>query len=214
MLNFLTRKRDQQQAEVQEWFACEVHDGACQYAIAAQMAFDAFRNSQKQNLSGDWSNFDRGMELLLRANEELRRLIYGLRPIQLAAGDLEKAVACLAEEIRAAGGPDIEIYCDIQPDLISEHVEAAAFRIIQEALTNACRHSKSEGILIGLAQDEDSLCIQVQDWGVGFDPDAAPQGRYGLEGIRRRVHLLHGIATIHSSPSDGTLVTVELPLKG
>jgi signal transduction histidine kinase len=103
---------------------------------------------------------------------------------------------------------------DIQPNHIPEDVEAAAFRIIQESLANACRHSKSKGILVGLTQDDESLCIQVQDWGVGFDPKNISQDHYGLEGIRRRVKSLHGIATIQSSPGEGTLVTVELPLKG
>jgi signal transduction histidine kinase len=66
---------------------------------------------------------------------------------------------------------------------------------------------------VGLNQDEESLCIQVQDWGVGFDADSTLNGHFGLEGIRRRVALLKGIVTIHSNPGEGTLITVELPLK-
>ena len=71
----------------------------------------------------------------------------------------------------------------------------------------------SAGILVGLAQDGESLCIQVQDWGVGFDPKHTPHGHYGLEGIRRRVGLLKGGVTFQSDPGEGTLITVELPLK-
>lgn len=213
MLSGLSRRREQQQAEQQEWIAHEIHDGACQYTAAAQMMFEAFRREQAGTFSGDWSGFDMGMEFLNHANEELRRLIHGLRPIHLAAGDLPRAIECLIEEIRAAGGPDIELCCDIQPDQIPPRLELAAFRIVQESLANACRHSKSKGILVGLTQDEESLCIQVQDWGVGFDPDAKSPGHYGIEGIRRRVKLLHGIATIHSDPGEGTLITVELPLR-
>ena len=177
------------------------------------MAFDAFRREQTNTLSGDWSSFDMGLEFLGHAQEELRRLVRGLRPLQLAAGTLPTAIDCLIKEIQTAGGPDIELCCDIQPDQIPSRLELAAFRIVQEALANACRHSKSKGILVGLTQDGESLCIQVQDWGVGFDPDHIPNGHYGLEGIRRRVKLLHGIATIHGAPGEGTLITVELPLK-
>jgi signal transduction histidine kinase len=214
MLNYLSRRRRHEQEQQQEFIAQEIHDGASQYVAAARMMFDTFRQEQIAVFSGDWSSFDMGLELLSHAQEELRRLVHGLRPIQLAAGDLPQAIECLIEQCEAAGGPDIELCCDIQPDQVPPRLELAAFRIIQESLSNACRHSQSKGILVGLTQDGDSLCIQVQDWGVGFKPDDIATGHYGLEGIRRRVKLLHGIVTIHSDPGEGgTLITVELPLK-
>ena len=213
MLSYLSRKREQEQEQQQEFIAHEIHDGACQYMAAAQMMFDTFRREQASAFSGDWSAFDMGTEFLNRANEELRRLASGLRPIHLAAGDLSKAIKCLIEEIRATGGPDIELCCDIQADQIPPPVELAAFRIVQESLGNACRYSKSNGVLVGLTQEDDSLCIQVQDWGVGFDPHNISDGHYGVKGIRQRVKMLGGIARIHSNPGKGTLISVELPLK-
>jgi two-component system, NarL family, sensor histidine kinase DegS len=213
MLSFMSRKREQEQADQQEFIAHEIHDGACQYAAAAQMMFDTFRREQTIASSGDWSTFDMGLEFLNHANEELRRLVRGLRPIQLAAGNLPAAINFLIKEIQTAGGPDVEFCCDIQADQIPPRLELAAFRIVQESLANACRHSKSKGILVGLAQDDESLCIQVQDWGVGFDPSHTPHGHHGLAGIRQRVKLLHGVATIQSNPGEGTLITVELPFE-
>jgi two-component system sensor histidine kinase DegS len=214
MLNYLTRRREQEQEQQHAFIANEIHDGACQYVAAARLMFDAFRREQAAAFSGDWSNFDMGLEFLDHAQEELRRLMRGLSPIQLAAGNLPTAIDSLIKEIQTAGGPDIELCCDIQPDQIPPRLELAVFRIIQESLANACRHSKSEGILVGLTQDGDSLCIQVQDWGVGFRPDDIANGHHGLEGIRRRVKLLHGIVTIDSDPDNGgTLITAELPLK-
>ena len=213
MLYYSSRKREQEQEPQQEFIAHEIHDGACQYTAAAQMMFDTFRREHTNTRSGDWSSFDMGLEFLNHANEELRRLVHGLRPIQLAAGNLPAAVDCLIKEIETAGGLDIEFCHDIQADQIPPRLELAAFRIVQESLANACRHSKSKGVLVGLTQDDESLCIQVQDWGVGFNADSTLNGHYGLEGIRRRVKLLHGIVTIHSDPGEGTLITVELPLK-
>jgi len=212
MLNYLSKKREKKQAEQEEWIAYEIHDGACQYVAAAEMMFVAFRQEQTKTSLGDWSSFDMGLEFLKHANEELRRLVHGLRPIQLAAGDLLRAIECLIQDIRTAGGPDIEFCHDIQVDQIPPRLELAGFRIVQESLANACRHSKSKKILVGLTQDNESLCIQVQDWGVGFDPGVAPPGHFGMESICRRVKLLQGTATIHSSPGEGTLITVELPL--
>lgn len=213
MLNYLARRRELEEMERQEWIAHEIHDGACQYLTAAQMMFESFRHECADKPQSDWSTFEMAQEFLNRASEELRRLISGLRPIHLAAGDLAKAVECLVDEIRAAGGPDIELCCDIQSERIPPRLELAAFRIMQESLSNACRHSKSDGILVGLTQDEESLCIQVQDWGVGFDIHNVVQACRGIDGMRQRVKLLGGVLTIQTNPGEGTLVTAELPLR-
>lgn len=213
MLNCLTRMRIQDQAEQPEWVAYELHDGTCQYLAAAQMLFETFRKGQSKPPIDGWGTFDMGVEFLHRANEELRRLVCGLRPIHLAVGNLPKAIECLITEVRAAGGPRIELCCDIQPDQLPARLELAVFRIVQESLANACRHSKSKDVLVGLSQDEESFCIQVQDWGAGFDLDHIPEGHCGIEGIRQRVKLLGGVVTIQSNPGEGTLITVELPLK-
>jgi len=213
MFNYVLRRREQDLERQRELIACEIHDGACQYVAATQAMFDTFRHAQSPAEQCDWSTFEMGMEFLNRANDELRRLARGLCPIHLTAGGLRKAVECLIEEIRGAGGPEVELRCDVGRDAIPEHLEVVAFRIVQESLANACRHSHSPRILVGLNQDEDSLVIRVQDWGTGFNPDMIPQGHFGIEGIRRRVGLLHGDVTIRSNSGDGTLVTVGLPLK-
>jgi signal transduction histidine kinase len=66
-------------------------------------------------------------------------------------------------------------------------------------------------VLVGLTLDTDRVCVQVEDWGVGFTPGEARPGRFGLAGIRRRVEALGGTATIQSQPGRGTCVSVELP---
>jgi signal transduction histidine kinase len=135
------------------------------------------------------------------------------RPAQPNATSIVAAIDRLIADSRTGGGPEIEFYDDLPIDELPSEVQTAVFPVVQELLLNACRHSKSKGILVGLTQDDESLCIQVQDWGVGFNPDTIAHGHYGIEGIRRRVKLLHGIAAVHSSPGEGTLITVALPLK-
>ncbi len=213
MLNHLFQKRRREQEEHEEFIAHEIHDGACQYVIAARMALDTFRHEKAESGSENWGTFDTATEFLDRAIDELRRLIRGLQPIQLAAGGFPAAIAYLIEEIQAAGGPDMEFRHDIQPNQIPPQLQRAAFRIVQESLTNACRHSKSKRLFVELTLDGDVLRIRVREWGVGFDPDSTPPGHFGLNGIRRRVQLLRGTATIDSEPGKGTCVTVELPLQ-
>ena len=213
MMSHLFHKSSQEQEEHEEFIAHEIHDGACQYAIAARMALDTFRHENTETGSEEWGSFDTATEFLDRAIEELRRLVRGLQPIQLAAGGLPTAIAYLIEEIRAVGGPDMEFRHDIHSDQIPPRLQRAAFRIVQESIANACRHSKSKRLFVELILDGDVLRIQVRDWGVGFDPASTSPGHFGLSGIRRRVKLLRGTATIDSEPGKGTCVTVELPLQ-
>jgi signal transduction histidine kinase len=212
VMKYLSRNRRRDQGEYEQFVAHEIHDGACQYAVAAKMAFETYRHERTKTGREDWSNFDVGLNFLERTIDELRRLVHGLQPLHLAAGNLPTAIECLIEEIRAAGGPEIQLVDDIGPDQIPPRVQRAAFRIVQESLANACRHSKSNRLFVELALDGDMLRIQVRDWGIGFDPGRTEPGHFGLNGMQQRVKLLKGTATIHSEPGRGTCVTVELPL--
>jgi signal transduction histidine kinase len=91
-------------------------------------------------------------------------------------------------------------------------LENALYRIVQEALTNACKHSKSKKVTVTMIQEEQDVRLEVQDWGIGFNPEAVEKGHFGLEGIRQRVRLLGGRLTIESTPGSGTLVQVVVPI--
>ena len=91
-------------------------------------------------------------------------------------------------------------------------LENSVFRIVQECLTNACRHSKSKRVKIELTQHDDQLRIEVRDWGIGFKVDRVDEGHFGLDGIHERARVLGGHAVIKSAPRKGTDIIVELPL--
>jgi len=152
------------------------------------------------------------MEFLTHANDELRRLIRDLRPMHLAAGDLAEAVRWLVEEVQAAGGPNIELRCDIQPDRIPPCLELTAFHVVRESLANACYHGRSNRILLSITQNDELLRIQMEDGTMARAPRRIPRGRAGIDGIHRRIPMLHGVVSIRSKRGDGTFVSVELPL--
>ncbi len=88
----------------------------------------------------------------------------------------------------------------------------AAFRIVQESLVNACRHSKNNRLFAELTLEADVFRIHIRDWGPGVDSENTVLGQFGVEGICRRIKLLRGTATIRGVPGEGMCVTVELPL--
>jgi signal transduction histidine kinase len=91
-------------------------------------------------------------------------------------------------------------------------LENGIYRIVQEALTNACKHSKSKKVTVTMTQEGQDVRLKVQDSGIGFDPESVEKGHFGLEGIRQRVRLLGGRLTIVSTPGSGTLVQVVVPI--
>ncbi len=101
---------------------------------------------------------------------------------------------------------------EINDAQLTPELRRAALCIVQHSLATACRHSKSKRLFAELRLVDDMLRIKIRDWGSGFDPDDVPPGRLSLEGTRRRVKLLDGVATIQSEPDKGTSVIVELPL--
>ena len=101
---------------------------------------------------------------------------------------------------------------NVQFGRLASILENALYRIAQEALTNACKHSQSKKVTVSLSQEGQEAWLKVQDWGIGFDPESVGKGHFGLEGIRQRVRLLGGRLTIESTPGSGTLVQVVVPI--
>lgn len=172
----------------------------------------AFRETHAREPAKAWQDFDSAARLLARAIEETRRLISGLRPPILDELGIVEAIEYLVCERRLEGGPEIEFEHDLAPPRLAPPLQNAVFRIVQELLNNACRHSRSPRIHVALREREGRIHINVRDWGVGFNADEVQQQRFGLQGIRERVRLLDGQVSIESVPDKGSQFSVELPL--
>jgi len=94
-------------------------------------------------------------------------------------------------------------------------VETAAYRIVQEALTNVARHARTNLATVRAWRDQEALFLLVEDGGVGFDDQVvrAAQASSGLSGMQERAALLGGRLHVESRPGAGTRVTAELPLQ-
>jgi PAS domain S-box-containing protein len=192
--------------------AYEIHDGLAQQLAGAIMQFQAYGHLKDTQPKQAAKAYDAGLTMLQQGHFETRRLIAGVRPPILDEEGIVEAVAHLVHELGRDKGPKIENRSRVDFDRLDPTLENAIYRIAQEALTNACKHGKSERISVSLLQREDRLRIEIRDWGVGFDPKTAPKNRFGLEGIRQRARLLGGKCHIRSSAGKGTRITVELPV--
>lgn len=191
----------------------EIHDGLTQMLIGTLMHLDSVAANGHDEELENAQRYRHARTLLCQAIQEARRLISGFRSEIIEQFGVAAAIEDLIDRQRATGAaPEIEFVHWLASERFTTPLENNLFRLVQEALTNAVRHSHSDRVRIELMQDRDRVRLSVQDWGIGFDPSAPQEGRYGLESIRQRAHLFGGRITVHSQPGQGTTVVVELPV--
>src|SRR5712691_1527567 len=206
--------------------AREIHDTLAQgmAAITLQLeTADAYMGKRSSTEEG--SRPKRAQEAIRRALslarsnlEEARRSVMDLRAAPLQDRILPEALSALAQQ--AGDETPVEVQYTYSPPAdfpaLPARLEAAIYRIAQEALANACKHAKAQHIYLTLTVDDQHLHLQVQDDGRGFDPDkvtrSAREGHFGLAGMSERVKLLGGSICIQSEPGAGTCIDVWIPL--
>jgi signal transduction histidine kinase len=194
-----------------QFVSYEIHDGICQQLTAALMFVEAVANSIVINDETTKVNLDHGIRLVREAIGESRRLIEGLRPPIFDGVKLADAVAQQVNEVQSLSGIEIHFQADELPRM-APTIELAAFRIVQESLTNVWRHSGSDEASVSLQHRDGWMRICVRDSGRGFDPAKVVKKRYGLTGVKERARLLGGEAHIDSAPGKGTTIDVVLPV--
>lgn len=153
--------------------------------------------------------------LLDEATVQVRELSQNLRPSALDDLGLVPALASYFTRYRRDTGVQVEFEHEgVDLRRFPPEAETAAYRIVQEALTNAARHAKVAVVRVRAWADEDHLGVQIEDQGTGFDPDATlvHGSTRGLAGMRERAALLNGHFTVDTHPGQGCRLTAEIPI--
>ena len=186
--------------------AFEIHDGLAQQLTGGALqipggradACDATRKRQAKL-------FDEAVGLLGKAMAECRRLISGLRPPVLdEAGSWPPSIRWSSSNRTSTAAWKSSSFITCSSTGWRRPLEIAAFRIVQECLTNACRHSKSRQVRIELRQTDGRVRDRACRTGASASiPHRVASGHFGLEGIRERARLLDGAVAIESAPGQG-----------
>lgn len=198
--------------------ARELHDDTLQSLIALQ------QKVQMAELKLDHGPVDNMPDLLAlkdlvqKSIINLRRLVRGLRPAYLDDFGLVSATRILIEEMRSNQEMQIEMFVDGQEKRLPPNVELAFYRIIQEALTNAIRHSQANQIKVVFSFSEMSTSISIEDNGQGFTipkqiDGFASKGHFGLLGMSERADIVGAILGISSIPQHGTRINLSYSSK-
>jgi PAS domain S-box-containing protein len=205
----------QTQEEERRRIARELHDSTGQKLAAVAMNLSLIAKSAETLDARARKALTESLELLDRSSRDIRTLSYLLHPPLLDERGLAAAVRWFADGFTQRSG--LQVKLEVPPDLprLPEETEIALFRIVQEGLTNAHRHSESSTATIRLTVDQNHVQLEMRDAGKGLpkprrDGYVAPLG-VGITGMRERVKQLGGHMKI-ASGSHGTIVSVTLPL--
>jgi len=206
------RSRELSVVEERNRLARDLHDSVTQTLFSVVLTAEATSTLLDRDIVQAKAQLARLQELSRDALKEMRSLIFELRSAELEADGL---VATLRKHLDVVGRVrriPIELHvegeCRLAPDM-----EGELFRIAQEALNNALKHSRSQRIDVDLRIASGRVTLEVRDDGRGFDPQApnVRSKRLGLTSMRERAEAMGGRLRVESTPGEGTVVRVEVP---
>jgi signal transduction histidine kinase len=193
--------------------ASVLHDESSQLLAAIYIAVDELA---KELAPAENERCERIKGLLGQVEGRLRNLSHELHPAMLDHLGLLPSLNFLTQQVSQRSGIVVKMKEAVNGRL-SPCVELALYRVVQEALTNATRHSQAKTVDVRLFDDEGLVQCSVQDDGIGFDPKTIShqsendrQG-LGLAIARERVEAIGGIFQVHTAPGEGTKLYIVIP---
>ena len=195
--------------------ARELHDDTGQSLTALILNVEMLRTLAERAQPTLVEELDRLKSLAEATLEEVRKLIYDLRPTILDDLGLAAALRWYVHHQLEARGLAVDLKLELGDARLDPVVETAAFRIAQEALWNVVKHAAATRVEVALTLSNGRLRLRVRDNGRGFESRRRLDpltGGAGLDGMEERATLLGGVVRITSTPDAGTDVVAELPL--
>ena len=190
---------DEARREIQR----DLHDGAQQRLVCTVIALKLARQALGDVPAPAAALIDEALAHAEGATRDLRELAHGILPSGLSRGGLRAGIQSLVARI------DVTVSVEVTAERLPAPLEATAYFIVAEALTNTVKHAHAGSAQIAAVVDGGVLRLVVRDDGVG---GASSDGGSGLLGLRDRVRALNGELRIQSPPGEGTVVAATLPI--
>jgi signal transduction histidine kinase len=181
----------------------DLHDGAQQRLVNTMITLKLARRALGDATGPAVELVDEALAHAEHASDELRELAHGILPAALSHGGLRAGVEALVSRVR------ISVSVEVTAKRLPSALEAAAYFIVAEALTNAVKHARATSARITAVVDGGVLWLEVRDDGVG---GATANGSSGLVGLRDRAAAMNGELRLESRPGHGTVVSALLPI--
>jgi len=198
------------QEQERRYLSRELHDQAGQMLTGLRMELASIsHDSGEEEFTARVAHAKSIVEQTLRV---VRNIAMMLRPSMLDDLGLASAIGWLVREIKRSSSIDIHSQIDPALDALPDAECTCVYRVVQEALTNAARHSSASLIQVDLGISNGGITGTISDNGLGFDAAAMKRAGLGLVGMEERVRELGGNLIVISSPGNGARVEFRLPL--
>lgn len=193
----------------------EIHDGPAQSLANILLRSEIIELSlRNRNIDEALYEMQAFRENIRQSLQEVRRIIYDLRPMTLDDLGLFPTIRKHISSVSKYNNIDIDLTLRGEEKRLPSQYEVALFRLIQESLQNAIKHSNASLIKVLLEVHKDRISLSIDDNGVGFEPEEGEkENSYGIIGMKERVELLEGEINIQSKINEGTTIEVTIPYK-
>jgi signal transduction histidine kinase len=180
----------------------DLHDGAQQRLVHTIITLKLAQRALQEERADAETLLEDAIDTAERATAEVRELAHGILPPVLTGGGLRAGIDAFVSRL------DLPVELDVAGERLRPDIEASAYFIVAEALTNVIKHARATRATVRVAADDGVLTLEVRDDGIG---GAKADGR-GLTGIADRVDALGGRLRIDSADGDGTMLVAQLPV--
>jgi signal transduction histidine kinase len=208
----LTRRVINANEDERRRIARELHDDIGQRLSLAVVQLDLFRGQISAEALKNHTDLDGSIENLSSLVSDVHNLSHRLHSSMLEHIGLTAAIRDLCQQISQSYGLEIEFHCHATSSHFSQEVSLCFYRVAQEALNNAVKHSQSNNATLTLSEKSGVLQMLVQDLGVGFKVANVSTG-LGFSAMQERLGSIGGSLFVESEPGKGTVVIAEAPIQ-
>jgi len=208
----LSRQVIEAQEKERKRFARDIHDGIGQSLAAIKYRVEGYSRIAKEGDSSKVEELKSIVQMIQSSMEEVRRIQNDLRPAYLDEFGIITTMYGFCEGFQATySGIKIKTRMEISENDVPEYLKVNAFRIFQEAMNNAAKHSDASQIGISFLKAKDGIELTVEDNGVGFETNPGSSGNahssgLGLYSMGERAELSGGVLEVKSTPGKGTII--------
>jgi len=189
-----------------------LHDDVGSMLSALRLQLERFETEEQPASKKAHMSLRNAKSMLDHVATDVRNLSHLLMPTSLEKFGLKKAVELYVEQLNHAGKVHFELLITGFDQPLSEKLELSTYRILLELCNNILKHAEARNVIIQLVEHDDQLVVMVEDNGKGFEPVDNSSDGIGLRTIESRIHLMNGRMSVETSPGQGTLISIELPI--
>ena len=211
-LSKVNQKLIQAHEEERTRIARELHDDICQRIALLAVRLDDCRHGHPESLSELKRELGQASDEVQDLGSDVQALSHRLHSSKLEHLGLAVAAAGFCKEFSTQQGVEIDFRSEGIPDKLSDEISICLFRVLQEAVQNAAKHSGSRHLQVSLKKGSQTIELTVHDSGIGFELENAFQNPgLGLTSMRERMKLVNGELSIESGMQRGTTVCARVP---